>query len=54
MPGWSGNVLRGNGHEKLAWPSKYKGNMQSLDALKKDALEVINSNCNGNVAGIIF
>lgn len=25
MPGWTGNTLRGNGHEKLTWPSKYRG-----------------------------
>jgi 4-aminobutyrate aminotransferase-like enzyme len=54
MPGWSGNVLRGNAHEKLTWPSKYRGVCQTVDELKKDALEVISSNCNGNVAGIIF
>ena len=54
MPGWSGNTLRGNAHEKLAWPSKYKGIHQSVDSLKKDALEVINSNCNNNVAAMIF
>jgi adenosylmethionine-8-amino-7-oxononanoate aminotransferase len=30
MPAWSNNVLRGNAHEKLAWPSKYKGIHQTV------------------------
>lgn len=37
MPAWANNTLRGNGHEKLAWPSKYKGIHQTVEALKKDA-----------------
>jgi 4-aminobutyrate aminotransferase-like enzyme len=54
LPGWTGNVLRGNAHEKLAFPSKYRGICQTVELLKRDALEVINSNCSGNVAGVIF
>lgn len=54
MPAWSGNVLRGNAHEKLSWPSKYRGLHKTVEALKQDALEVINSNCGGKVAGMIF
>lgn len=54
MPNWANNALRGPGHEKLAWPSKYRGIHQTVDALKRDAMEVINSNCSGKVAGILF
>ena len=54
MPNWAGNVLRGPAHEKLAWPSKYKSSHQNLEGLKKDAMEIINSNCSGKIAGILF
>ena len=54
MPGWSGNVLRGRAHEKLSWPSEYRGIHTSVDTLKQDALEIIQSNAGGRVAGFLF
>ena len=54
MPGWRGVAMRGPAHEKLTWPSKYRGAHQTVEGLKKDALEIINSNCNGKIAGMLF
>lgn len=55
MPTWSNGIaLRGPAHEKLTWPSKYRSAHQTLEGLKRDAMEIINSNCNGKIAGMIF
>lgn len=55
MPTWSnGTVLRGPGHEKLAWPSNYRSTIPTVEGLKKDALEVIKGNCDSKLAGVIF
>lgn len=55
MPTWSNpTTLRGPAHEKLTWPSQYRSAHQSLEGLKKDAMEIINSNCSGKIAGMIF
>jgi alanine-glyoxylate transaminase/(R)-3-amino-2-methylpropionate-pyruvate transaminase len=54
MAAWSGNMLRGSGFEKLAWPSKYNGLHQSVEALRRDAMEVIAGNCNGHIAALII
>ena len=37
VPNWVNSVTRVGGHEKLAWPSPYRGAHTTVEGLIKDA-----------------
>lgn len=54
LPNWVSPVTRVSGHEKLAWPSKYRTVHNSLESLRKDAIETIIGTTHGKVAALVL
>lgn len=50
---WNHGVLRGFDTEKLAYPSKYRGNQKNTEGYLKDAEEAITTTSSGQVAAFI-
>jgi alanine-glyoxylate transaminase/(R)-3-amino-2-methylpropionate-pyruvate transaminase len=50
---WNQPVIRGIEHEKLAYPSLYRGLFKDLDGYIREAEEAFSSNTSGRIAGFI-
>jgi alanine-glyoxylate transaminase/(R)-3-amino-2-methylpropionate-pyruvate transaminase len=50
---WNQPTIRGIDHEKLAYPSSYRGLFKTTEDYIKDAEEALNSNTSGRVAGFV-